>query len=121
MSLGKRIKQFREAAGYTQDELVDLMRGKPSITTLKSWENDRTEPKVSEAKAIADIIKCDPIKLILGDCNLENEFNESMKHTLKEMQGLPLEYTRVLQKIISATALTEENARRLKLMQRFSN
>lgn len=118
-TLGKRIKKYREASGLTQDELIELMSDGPSITTLKNWENDRTEPKVSEALAIAETIKCDPIALMLGDYDLEQEFDTSMKLTLKELKELPIEYTQVLQKMINAVALTEESKRRLELMQRF--
>jgi transcriptional regulator with XRE-family HTH domain len=57
------IKNAREAKGITQQEIADIMG--IDRNTYKNWE-DKTEPKLSTIKTIAEILDIPAISLLHG-------------------------------------------------------
>ena len=70
-SQGKRIKNCREKAGYTQDQLAAEM-GKSSKQTISSWENDKNDPSLSDLKKLASILNT-TVYFLLGELIDANE------------------------------------------------
>jgi transcriptional regulator with XRE-family HTH domain len=64
MTLGQRIRFFRNLLKKTQDDIKDET-GIPQ-TTLSNWERDLTEPVVSDAKKLANVLKVSLMELIEG-------------------------------------------------------
>jgi transcriptional regulator with XRE-family HTH domain len=44
---GDRLQKAREVAGYTQDEMAELMGVSPQ--TIRTWESDRNRPRAARA------------------------------------------------------------------------
>ena len=67
MTLGGRIHQSRTNAGMSQQMLANLLGVKSS--TLKAWENDRSEPRVNKLVAMSGILGVSPTFLIAEEGN----------------------------------------------------
>ena len=61
-TLGGRIFKCREQSGLSLHMLANLIGVKPS--TLKSWESDRSEPRVNKLVAMAGILGVSPTYFI---------------------------------------------------------
>ena len=57
MTFGQRLKEFREDRELTQAELAKLTH--VSSTTIANYEQDRAEPKLAIAVALADALEMD--------------------------------------------------------------
>jgi len=66
-TLGGRIFQCRQQAGMSLQMLANLTGVRPS--TLKSWENDRSEPRVNKLVAMAGILGVSPTYFIAEEGN----------------------------------------------------
>jgi len=66
-TLGGRIFQCRQQAGLSVQMLANLTGVRPS--TLKSWENDRSEPRVNKLVAMAGILGVSPTYFIAEEGN----------------------------------------------------
>ena len=66
-TLGGRIFQCREQAGMSIEMLANLTGVKPS--TVKSWENDRSEPRVNKLVAMAGILGVSPTYFMAEEGN----------------------------------------------------
>ncbi len=66
-TLGGRIFQCRQQAGMSLQMLANLTGVQPS--TLKSWENDRSEPRVNKLVAMAGILGVSPTYFIAEEGN----------------------------------------------------
>ena len=51
----KTIRQLREARGWTQLELANLLGITPA--TVYSWERDRNEPRASQFRRLAELFE----------------------------------------------------------------
>jgi repressor LexA len=83
MSIGKKIKQFREMNELTQDELG--IKIGVSGKTISSWEIDRTEPKMGMIEKLSTYFGCDKSDLI-GNGETKNQeyyLNEDTKQRIK--------------------------------------
>ena len=67
MTLGGRIHQSRNNAGMSQQMLANLLGVKSS--TLKAWENDRSEPRVNKLVAMSGILGVSPTFFIAEEGN----------------------------------------------------
>ena len=54
MTFGEKLKKARQQAGYTQEELSNIMT--VSRAAVAKWESDRGMPDVSNLKRIAAIL-----------------------------------------------------------------
>jgi len=61
-TLGGRIFHCRQQAGMSLEMLANLVGVRPS--TLRSWENDRSEPRVNKLVAMAGILGVSPTYFI---------------------------------------------------------
>ncbi|XDZ66536.1 helix-turn-helix domain-containing protein [Alphaproteobacteria bacterium LSUCC0684] len=66
-TLGGRIFKCRERAGLSVQMLANLTGVRPS--TLKSWESDRSEPRVNKLVAMAGILGVSPTYFIAEEGN----------------------------------------------------
>lgn len=66
-STGQRIKEAREAKGWTQDDLADAL--KTSRTLVSNWERDETIPRGSTRLKIANALEVSTEWLRTGEGN----------------------------------------------------
>jgi transcriptional regulator with XRE-family HTH domain len=55
MTFGEKLKKARAEAGYTQNELADLLA--VSRAAIAKWESDRGMPDVTNLKAMAEVLR----------------------------------------------------------------
>jgi transcriptional regulator with XRE-family HTH domain len=67
MTLGGRIQQSRTQAGMSLQMLANLSGVKAS--TVKAWENDRSEPRVNKLVAMSGILGVSPTYFIAEEGN----------------------------------------------------
>ena len=67
MTLGGRIYASRQNAGMTLHMAANLLGVKSS--TLKSWENDRSEPRVNKLVALAGLVGVSPTHFLAEEGN----------------------------------------------------
>ncbi|UYV35997.1 helix-turn-helix domain-containing protein [Rhodobacteraceae bacterium D3-12] len=64
-TLGDRITGAREAAGMTQKELAKRLGVK--LTTIRSWENDMSEPRANKLSMLAGLLNVSMRWLLEGE------------------------------------------------------
>ena len=67
MTLGGRIYASRQNAGISLHMAANLLGVKSS--TLKSWENDRSEPRVNKLVALAGLLGVSPTHFLAEEGN----------------------------------------------------
>ena len=67
MTLGGRIYASRRSAGISLHMAANLLGVKSS--TLKSWENDRSEPRVNKLVALAGLLGVSPTHFLAEEGN----------------------------------------------------
>ncbi len=65
MELGSRIKQYRAARGWSQDELAEKMY--VSRQTISNWENDKSYPDLQSLLLLAGLFGVSLDQLVKGD------------------------------------------------------
>ena len=83
MELGKQIKECRQAAGLSQEELAE--RVYVSRQTISNWENDKSYPDVHSLVLLGEIFQISLDKLIKGDI-------DRMKEEIKKEEVAKLNY-----------------------------
>ncbi len=68
MELGKQIKNFRQEAHLSQEELAN--RVYVSRQTISNWENDKSYPDVSSLVLLSEIFQISLDNLIKGDIDV---------------------------------------------------
>ncbi len=86
MELGKKIKDLREKAGLTQEELAEKMNVQRN--TVWRWENQKANLKASNVQKLSEILKVEPSELI---DNADDE-NISLKSLLSPINVDTKEY-----------------------------
>ncbi len=66
-TLGGRLYASRQNAGMSLHLVANLLGVKPS--TLKSWENDRSEPRVNKLVALAGLLGVSPTHFLAEEGN----------------------------------------------------
>jgi len=90
MELGKRIREYRNALKWNQDELAEKMF--VSRQTISSWENDKSYPDVQSLLLLSNLFDVSLDQLVKGDVKVMEELiNEQeikkMDHYSKLMTG----------------------------------
>lgn len=65
MRLGEKIKEFREKAGLTQEELAERMEVQRN--TVWRWENQKANLKADNVQKLSVVLNVDPTDLIEND------------------------------------------------------
>lgn len=81
MTLGARIKSFRNEKRITQKELADHLH--VSFQTISKWENDENEPDVSSLIELSKVFGCS-LDALLGENEEEQGKEEDKKEGAKE-------------------------------------
>jgi len=71
MELGKQIKECRQVAKLSQEELAE--RVYVSRQTISNWENDKSYPDVHSLVLLSEIFQISLDKLIKGDIDMMKE------------------------------------------------
>lgn len=75
MRLGEKIKEFREKAGLTQEELAEKMEVQRN--TVWRWENQKANLKADNVQKLSVVLNVDPTDLIEND---ETSSNTMLKN-----------------------------------------
>ena len=98
MTLGGRLYASRQNAGISLNLAASLLGVKSS--TLKSWENDRSEPRVNKLVALAGLLGVSPTHFLAeeGDDGLNMSANKGSRKELVEMLKEEISHAREEQK-----------------------
>lgn len=98
MTLGGRIYASRQNAGMSLHMAASLLGVKHS--TLKSWENDRSEPRVNKLVALAGLLGVSPTHFLAeeGDDGLNISAKMGSRGKLVEMLKEEISHAREEQK-----------------------
>ncbi len=96
-TFGDRVAAAREAAGMTQGVLAKRLGVR--LTTLRSWEDDRSEPRANRLSMLAGLLNVSMMWLINGegqglpDPDTAEPLARDMQAVLTEMRQLRNEMT----------------------------
>ncbi len=76
MTLGQKIKKYRNEKHLTQKDLADQLN--VSFQTVSKWENDENEPDIYTLKELSKTFNCSL------DCLLSNEEEDNVVSESKE-------------------------------------
>ena len=65
---GQRVRQAREAAGLTQEQLG--LAVKAAQSTVARWEGSKREPTLAELRRIATVVGV-PTSTLIPDCDCD--------------------------------------------------
>ena len=71
MELGKRLKEYRNRLGITQDDLAEKLY--VSRQTVSAWENDKTYPDIHSLLMLSDLFDVSLDTLVKGDIEIMKE------------------------------------------------
>ena len=99
--MGGRIYASRQNAGMSLCTAANLLGVKSS--TLKSWENDRSEPRVNKLVALAGLLGVSPTHFLAeeGNDGMDNIAKKDKRGKLIEMLKEEISYARDQQKQLS--------------------
>jgi transcriptional regulator with XRE-family HTH domain len=106
MKIGERIKKCR---GQTSIEKLAEKIGK-STGTVKNYESGKTEPTISDIKAIATALGADAIYLAFG--NVEDLENVEQIEIINEIINLEESEKKTAREVVKALSL-KSHAKRL--------
>ena len=104
MTLGGRLHASRQNADMSLQMVADLLGVKSS--TLKSWENDGSEPRVNKLVALAGILGVSPTHFLAEEGNDGVDFTfvngrrDKLIHLLKEEMSCALEQQKTLNECV---------------------
>ena len=101
MTLGGRLHSSRQNAGMSLQMVANLLGVKSS--TLKSWENDRSEPRVNKLVALAGVLGVSPTHFLAEEGNSGSEVYSltGERNKLVEMLKEEMSCAREQQKILN--------------------
>lgn len=88
-TIGKNIKQFREEAGCTQEQMAESLN--VTRQAVSNWENGKTEPDINTLDKIANYFNLSVEDIIYGKRarqNITNVTNITKKFQLGPEEGL---------------------------------
>ena len=113
MTLGGRIYASRQNAGMSLHMAANLLGVKYS--TLKSWENDRSEPRVNKLVALAGLLGVSPTHFLAEEGNdgagvavLKYRRSKLIDMLKKEMSYIHEQQKRLNQRFRKMNALIEK-------------
>ena len=71
MELGKRLKEYRNQSGMTQDDLAERLY--VTRQTISSWENDKSYPDIHSLLMLGDLFSVSLDTLVKGDIEIMKE------------------------------------------------
>lgn len=100
-TLGGRLYAARQKAGMSLYMAANLLGVKPG--TLKSWENDRSEPRVNKLNALAGLLGVSPTYFLAGEGNSGKSVSASRGRgeKLLEMMRMEIALAREEQKALT--------------------
>lgn len=81
-SPGKRIKKLREQFNLGQEDLAKKL-DKSSKQTISNWENDRSEPTISDYRKLAEIFGT-TVAFLIGEAGNVQEQKSDMIYISKD-------------------------------------
>ena len=78
MKLGEKIKELRERAGLTQEELAEKMDVQRN--TVWRWENQKANLKSDNVRKLANILNVDSTELIEDTANISSNEHTVGRH-----------------------------------------
>ncbi len=106
MRMGERLRKAR--GDMTREELSGLIEC--SLSSIKNWENGKSEPPLSILIRIAKVTRTNPIRLAFGDMSeLEDEEQAELVNAIL---GLEEDEKKTAKEVIQALSL-KSHARRL--------
>ena len=98
MELGKQIKNCRQEAKLSQEELADRIY--VSRQTISNWENDKSYPDVNSLVLLSEVFQISLDKLIKGDI-------DRMREVIKKEEVAKLDhYGRIYGILLAVTLLS---------------
>ena len=100
MTLGGRLHKSRQNAGMSLHTVANLLGVKSS--TLRSWENDRSEPRINKLVVLAGLLGVSPTHFLAEEGNngfdvtISNARRNKLIETLKEEMSCALEQQKIL-------------------------
>ena len=88
MTIGNKIRLFRDLRGYTQAELGQKV-GLPG-DRIRQYENDVRTPKADMLKAIADALDVDVKEIILNKME-----KTAKKYPIEKAKGISTKYDKL--------------------------
>ena len=88
-TLGGRLHAARQNAALSLYMAANLLGVKPS--TLKSWENDRSEPRVNKLNALAGLLGVSPTYFLAGEGNSGKSVSASRGRSEKLLEMMRTE------------------------------
>lgn len=82
MELGKRIKEYRNKAQMTQEDLAEKMF--VSRQTISNWENDKSYPDIHSLLMLSNLFDVSLDILVKGDIEIMKEKIDIDEKTLKD-------------------------------------
>ncbi|WP_020599216.1 helix-turn-helix domain-containing protein [Spirosoma panaciterrae] len=65
-SFASRLKELRKSKGLSQEELAEKVGVKSGKQTISNWENEKTEPTLSDIRKVAEALETTLSYLIEG-------------------------------------------------------
>ena len=80
MELGKRLKEYRNQLGMTQDDLAEKLY--VTRQTISSWENDKSYPDIHSLLMLGEVFNVSLDALVKGDIEIMKEIidEEKIRH-----------------------------------------
>lgn len=101
ISIGKRIKHFRELAGLSQEQLAEMVDFQPR-SLIKSYENAAKNIKPRELLQISNVLGVELYKLLTDKPVAGNV--ENMENSIRFMARMSTMRSNFLYKIVSSYA-----------------
>ena len=104
MTLGGRLHASRQNAGMSLQVVANLLGVQSS--TLRSWENDRSEPRINKLVALAGLLGVSPTHFLAEEGNNGFDISTSMARRdkliemIKEEMSLAREQEKILNNCI---------------------
>lgn len=101
-TFGDRVAAARENLGLSQEKLSRKLGVK--LSTLRGWEEDRSEPRANKLQMLAGVLNISIIWLMSGEGNVvaearSEEDGMDLSECLTELRGIRTEYTRVNERL----------------------
>jgi transcriptional regulator with XRE-family HTH domain len=106
-TFGDRLTAAREAAGMTQDALAKRLGVKKS--TLRSWEEDLSEPRANRLSMLAGLLNVSMMWLINGE-------GEGIENP--DVETIPADVTEIILEIREMRSELHAKAEKLALMEK---